>query len=111
MELIKTSLEVSAIALPGWWLWWLLISRLVRIEPRVFAGEELEMIIVARQLERRDKRIDILDQIRDLPSCPNGSPSDAQLELWRCYKEMEAEDDRLCEQERMQIVEATWWLR
>ncbi len=103
IELIVTILGVSTIALVGWTLLLaigFLTSGIEREDPRANLESEIGM----KQDARRFERICILEEIRMLPNCPDGSLSDVQKDLWDVYHAMEAEDEKLRTQENMQLL-------
>lgn len=92
----------------GWFILWVFVHTVVagRIQ-----GESRETYqdrqarISAQQLERRDQRLYILEQIGG-PECPDGTFSPRQQVLWNEYHRLEAIDKKLIISERWSLVDA-----
>lgn len=88
------------------WVFASVISGLGRQDPY----QRLQSIISTRQIERRDERVEILNQIRAMEKCPDGTYSRPQQQLWNQYYRLEAEDKELTHHERNQLVDARGYI-
>jgi hypothetical protein len=88
----------------------------LKIFARIVGGRDhedayltLQSIYSTRQINRRDERVEIIEQIGS-PECRDGTFSPRQKHLWDLYHSLEREDKKLTTQERSHLVEVRGYL-